>query len=244
MSYYCHDCGTVIEEDVDSLCGACKRKGNGNHGFTDDEIRELVPEATVIEVPDKPAQRIVEWTRTEDGQVFAETLRSPFFQALLATRLELKQARERLGDARYTKEQMREAHVEGYSCATDEHVQGFDHRTFDEFIETVATPEPQAPSVAGETLLKQLDKLHRMRVVNSEATGQAILKDSKRGALVNFEQVKTVIAQWIVDHPSELSTLTARISELEGALTMIASNGSQEENARFLAKLAREALHK
>jgi uncharacterized membrane protein YvbJ len=25
MSYFCHDCGTVIEEDTDTLCGRCQR---------------------------------------------------------------------------------------------------------------------------------------------------------------------------------------------------------------------------
>lgn len=31
MSYYCHSCGTVIEEDEDTLCGKCKIMNNNTN---------------------------------------------------------------------------------------------------------------------------------------------------------------------------------------------------------------------
>jgi hypothetical protein len=56
MSYYCHSCGTVIEEDEDTLCGKCKRTAKGQTfyvikrdeepryiGFDSDEDGENVP---------------------------------------------------------------------------------------------------------------------------------------------------------------------------------------------------------
>jgi len=44
-----------------------------------------------------------------------------------------------------------------------------------------------------DDLLKRLDKLDRKRLVLDQ------LKDSRRGDLVSFEQVKTVVGQWIAD---------------------------------------------
>jgi len=55
---------------------------------------------------------------------------------------------------------------------------------------------------AFEDLLKRLDKLIRMKIVRSPLPDSELgvaLKESRRGALVSFEQVKTVVGQWVAD---------------------------------------------
>jgi len=53
-----------------------------------------------------------------------------------------------------------------------------------------------------DDLMKRLDKLIRMKIVRSPLPDSELdvtLKESRRGPLVNFEQVKTIIGQWVAD---------------------------------------------
>lgn len=94
-------------------------------------------------------------------------------------------------------------------------------------------------------LMKQLDKLNRMRVVKSAIPDSILgvtLKDSKRGPLVRFEQVKTVIGQWVADN-SDLLAAQTEVTRLRGLFEQILAHPDDTAyDARFWRNLAREAL--
>lgn len=63
-------------------------------------------------------------------------------------------------------------------------------------------------------LMKQLDKLHRMKIFKVDTNPMGvILKDSTRGPLVNFEQVKTVVGQWIADNKPKTDGVRRLVSQ-------------------------------
>lgn len=83
-------------------------------------------------------------------------------------------------------------------------------------------------------LMKQLDKLHRMRIVKSAIPDSVLgvtLRDSKRGPLVRFEQVKTVVGQWVADN-FDLFAAQAEVTRLREALKPFAE--AFEKHGKFI----------